>query len=53
MTGADDRFAYDIGEGDDATASEHERLSHLASVYDQGSIKLLPSLGVAAGWHCL
>jgi SAM-dependent methyltransferase len=53
VTGTDDRFAYDIGEGDDATAAEHARLSHLSSVYDRGSIKLLASLGVAAGWHCL
>ena len=53
MTGADDRFAYDIGEGDEATASEHARLSHLSSVYDAGSIRLLTSLGVAPGWHCL
>ena len=49
----DERFAYDIGAGDDATAAEHERLSLLSAVYDKGSIRLIESLGIAPGWHCL
>lgn len=47
------RFAYEIGEGDDATAAEHERLTNLAWVYDQGSTRLIGSLGIERGWHCL
>lgn len=53
MTSSDERFGYAIGDGDDATAAEHERLSHLADVYDGGSRRLISSLGVAPGWHCL
>jgi SAM-dependent methyltransferase len=48
-----DRFSYDIGEGEEATAAEQERLSQLGSVYDGGSKRLLTKLGVAPGWHCL
>jgi SAM-dependent methyltransferase len=50
---SDDRFAYGIDEGDEATAAEHERLSVLASQYDGGSIRLMENLGIASGWHCL
>jgi SAM-dependent methyltransferase len=53
VTESDDRFAYGIADDDEATAAEHERLSLLASLYDRGSIKLVSSLGIAPGWHCL
>ena len=53
VTDADDRFAYGIADGDEATAAEHERLSHLATLFDRGSIKLITAVGIAPGWHCL
>jgi SAM-dependent methyltransferase len=49
----DERFAYAIGDDEAATSAERHRLSHLASVFDRGSRKLLSSLGVAPGWRCL
>jgi SAM-dependent methyltransferase len=53
VTASDDRFAYGIADGDEATATEHARLSLLASQYDSGSIRLIEALGIAPGWHCL
>jgi SAM-dependent methyltransferase len=53
VTTSDDRFTYGIDDGDEATAAEHTRLSLLASQYDGGSIRLIESLGIAPGWHCL
>jgi SAM-dependent methyltransferase len=53
VSDADDRFAYAIDDTDEATAVEHERLSHLASQYDRGSVRLITQLGIEPGWHCL
>jgi SAM-dependent methyltransferase len=53
VSDADERFTYGIDDTDEATAAEHERLSHLASLYDRGSIRLITALGIALGWHCL
>lgn len=53
VSGTDERGGYRIDDTAAATAAEHERLSHLASRYDRGSMRLLTELGVAAGWHCL
>jgi SAM-dependent methyltransferase len=53
VSDADDRFAYGIDDTDEATAAEHERLSHLATLYDRGSVRLITALGIAPGWHCL
>jgi SAM-dependent methyltransferase len=47
------RFGYGIDEGDAATATEQQRLSHLATVFDAGSIRTITDLGIQPGWHCL
>jgi SAM-dependent methyltransferase len=38
---------------DNAWVQARERLRHLESVFDPGSIRHLERLGVAEGWHCL
>lgn len=53
MSDADDGFAYGVDDTDEATTAERERLSHLATQFDRGSVRVITELGIGPGWHCL
>jgi ubiquinone/menaquinone biosynthesis C-methylase UbiE len=43
-----DFYVYDQG-----WADERARLTALGQIYDEGTLRLLEDVSVAAGWHCL
>lgn len=54
MTPSGDEAArYEIGDDDESSEREQERLRALARLLDPQSIEAIGACGIAAGWHCL